>query len=155
MITRLLSSLALAVLAALSLLMLVGNAHTALAGGETTFDVQLIWGTDGEKPKDKPFREVDPKFKDKLKSVFKWKNYYEVNRQALSIPKDGQQRLRLSDKCDIQVQDLGNSRVEVRLFGEGRPVVKKAQPVAAGESIVLAGDLWNDTAWFVVLQRSK
>jgi hypothetical protein len=125
------------------------------AAGETQFQVQLIWGTDGEKPKDKPLKEVDPKFQDKLKGIFKWKNYYEVNRQSLALPKDGTQKAKLSDKCDIQLQDLGNSRVEIRLFGEGKPVVKKAQTVVPGEPIVLAGDSKNDTAWFVVLIRPK
>lgn len=155
MITRLLSFLSLGSLAICSSLLLVLGILQASAAGETVFQVQLIWGTDGEKPKDKPLKEVDVKFQDKLKGVFKWKNYFEVTRQPLTLPKEGLQKLKLSDKCDLQVQDLGNSRVEVRLFGEGKPVVKKAQSVAPGEMIILAGDSKNDTAWFVVLLRSK
>jgi hypothetical protein len=154
MITRLLSSLSLAALVTCSTLLLVAP-RQARAAGETVFQVQLIWGTDGEKPKDKPLKEVEAKCQDKLKTVFKWKNYYQVNHQVVAIPKDGQQRLRLSGKCEIEVQDLGNSRIELRLFGEGKPVVKKAQTVMPGEMIVLAGDSKNDTAWFVVLLRAK
>ncbi len=152
--TRLLSSRSLFLLITCALLPVVGIPK-ARAVGETVFQVQLIWGTDGEKPNNKPLKPVDPKFQEKLKGVFKWKNYFEVNHQPLTIPKDGQQRLKLSDKCEIEVEDLGNSRVEIRLFGEGRPVVKKAQAVALGETVVLAGDSKNDTAWFVVLVRAK
>jgi hypothetical protein len=123
----------------------------AYAAGEMNFQVQLIWGTDGERPKDKPLQEVDPKLQDKLKAVFKWKNYFDVAEKTLSIPKDGSQKLKLSDKCEIQVQDLGGSRIEIRLFGEGKFVVKKVQAVAPGEVIVLAGDGKDKTAWFVVL----
>src|ERR1041384_5706193 len=155
MIIRLLSSRSSGVLAACLSLVVVWGIITARAAGEMTFQVHLVWGTDGEKPKDKPLNPVDPKIEEKLKAVFKWKNYYEVNHQPLSLPKDGNQKLKLSDKCEIQVQDLSNSRVEVRLFGEGKPVVKKAQSLAPGEIILLGGESKNDTAWFVVLVRAK
>jgi hypothetical protein len=126
-----------------------------LAAGEAKFDVQLIWGTAGEKPKDQPLKEVDSKLQERFKGIFKWKNYYEVNRKPLSVPKAGSQKLKLSDKCEIQVQDVGSPRFEFRLFGEGNLVVKKVQSVVPGEAIVLAGDSKNDTAWFVVLSPSK
>ncbi len=155
MITRVLSSLSLGILAACFLQFTQFGLLPVRAAGETVFQVQLIWGTDGEKPKDKPLKEVDSKFQEKLKGIFKWKNYYEVNRQSIALAKDGSQKVKLSEKCDIQLKDLGNSRVEIHLFGEGKPVVKKAQTVVIGEPIVLAGDSKNDTAWFVVLVRPK
>jgi hypothetical protein len=129
--------------------------RTACAAGETTFQVQLIWGTNGEKPKDKPLKPVDPKLMERLRGVFKWKDYYEVNRKPLTLPKDGSQKLKMSDKCDIQVQDVGTGRIEIKLFGEGTLVVKKVQTVVPGEVIVLAGDSKDNTAWFVVLTPSK
>ena len=125
------------------------------AAADSNFQVQLIWGTNGEKPKDKPLKDVEPKLQERLKGVFKWNNYYEVSRKPLSVPKDASQKVKLSDKCDIQVQDVGANRVEIRLFGEGKLVVKKMQAVTPGEVIVLAGDSKDDTAWFVVLTPSK
>src|SRR5690242_8594926 len=108
------------------------------AAGESTFQVQLVWGTNGEKPKDKPLKDVDPKLQDKLKGLFKWGKYYEVSSKPLPVPKDNaSQKLKLSEKCEIQIQDLGNSRIEIRLFGEGKPVVKRTQPVVPGELIIL------------------
>jgi hypothetical protein len=130
-------------------------AEVAQAAGESNFQVQLIWGTNGEKPKDKPLKDVDPKLQERLKGVFKWKNYYEVSRKPLSVPKEASKKLTLSEKCEIQVQDVGSSRIEVRLFGEGHLVVKKVQTVNPGEVIVLAGDGKDDTAWFVVLNPTK
>lgn len=132
----------------------VGPAQT-LAAGDTVYQVQLIWGTNGEKPKDSHLKDVDPKLQEKLKGVFKWKNYFEVNSKPLTIPKEGAKRLKLSDKCEIEVEDLGKSRAEVRLFGEGKLVVKKAQSIIPGEMIVLAGNSEDDTAWFVVLEPAK
>jgi len=155
MIIRIASLSLIGLLAACLLQYVHWGVEQARAAGESVYQVQLIWGTDGEKPKDKPLKEVDPKFKEKLKGIFKWKNYYEVNRQSLALPNNGSQKLKLSDKCEIQLQDLGNSRIEIRLFCEGKPVVKKGQTVVPGEPIVLAGDGKDDTAWFVVLVRPK
>jgi hypothetical protein len=153
MIIRFLPSLMAAVLGCS---LLAGLPTVALATGDTRFDVLLVWGTNGERPKDKPLKEVDPKLQDKLKTVFKWKTYYEVTpRKPLSVPKEGGQKLKLSEKCEIQVQDVGNARVEIKLFGEGKLVVKKVQSVIAGEVIVLAGDSVDNTAWFVVLSPAK
>ncbi len=155
MITRSLS----AVWVAVALSVIIGTPgvglREALAAAETHYQVQLIWGTDSEKPKDKPLQEVDAKLQDKLKGIFKWKNYYEVSHKPVVVPKDGSQKVKLSDKCEIQVQDVGNSRAEIRLFGEGQLVVKKVQAVVPGEMIVLAGNSKDDTAWFVVLVPTK
>lgn len=125
------------------------------AAAEGGYLVQLIWGTNGEKPKDKPLKDVDAKVREKLKGIFKWNNYYEVNRGSVAVSKEGSPKLKLSDKCEIELQDLGASRIEIRLFGEGRPVVKHGQKVIPGELIVLAGDSKDDTAWFVVLTPPK
>jgi hypothetical protein len=153
---RILLSLAPVVVTCSLLLLSAGGALPARAAGETTFQIQLIWGTNGDKPKDKPLKDVDAKLQEKLKGVFKWKNYYEVSHNSLSVPKENSSaKLKLSEKCDIQVHDLGSSRIEVLLFGEGKPVVKRTQAVIPGEMIILAGDSKNDTAWFVVLVPPK
>lgn len=125
------------------------------ASAAENFHAQLVWGTNGEKPKDKPLKDVEPKLQDGLRGIFKWKNYYEVSHKSLSVPKDGAQKVKLSDKCEIQVQDVGSSRIEIRLFGEGVLVVKKIQSVVPGEPIVLGGFDKNDTAWFVVVTPPK
>src|SRR4051794_12614939 len=135
MITRRLPLLFHAVLG-VSLLLLTG-AYQANAA-ESLYQVRLVWGTNGEKPKDKPLKDVDAGLQEKLKGVFKWQNYYEVSQKGLAVPKEASSpKLKLSDKCEIQVQDLGASRIEVRLFGEGKPVVKRTQAVVAGEMIIL------------------
>jgi len=150
MITRFLSA---SLLGTLGLLICLA-AYPAGAPAELAFQAQLIWGTNGDKPADKPLKEVDAKLQESLKKIFKWKNYYEVKRAAVTTGKDSK-KVKLSDKCEIQVQDLGASRVEVRLFGEGNLVTKSTQPLVSGEPIVLGGFSKNDTAWFIVLTPSK
>jgi hypothetical protein len=125
------------------------------ATGELGLQAQLIWGTDGEKPKEPNLKDVDSATQDKLKKVFKWKNYYEVDKQEFKVPMSSKKRVRMSAKCEVEVENLGDSQVEVKLFGEGKMVVKKRQALKSGELLVLAGDDKNNTAWFVILTLSK
>jgi len=121
------------------------------APGEVSLRAVLIWGTDGAKPADRKLKEVEPQTKQKLKAVFKWRDYYEVDRQVFKVPISSKKRVRMSEKCEIEVENLGDSNLEVKLFGEGRMVVRKKQALPSGEVLVLAGEDKNDTAWFVVI----
>ena len=113
------------------------------------FDTQLIWGTNDKKPEDRDLKDVDAKLIDKLKAVFKWKNYYTVEKKALAVPLKGAGKVKLSDKCELELQDLGNMMFEVRLLGEGKLVKTMRQQITS--DLVIAGDDKNDTAWFVVI----
>ena len=114
---------------------------------------QLVWGTNKEKPDDPKLKEVDPSVAEKLRKVFKWKNYFEVKRQPFSVAVGSPKRVKMSDDCDIQVQNLGNSSIEVKLYGKGKLAVRKTQKISPSELLVLAGDDKDDTAWFVVLSQ--
>ncbi|PYK98548.1 MAG: hypothetical protein DME18_03340 [Verrucomicrobia bacterium] len=121
------------------------------APADLMLQAQLVWGTNNDKPDDPKLKDVDQKVKDKLRGVFKWKNYFEVNRQDFTLTASAPRKVKMSDLCEIEVQNLGNSSVELKLYGKGKMVVRKTQRIKSGELLVLAGDDKNDTAWFVVL----
>jgi len=124
------------------------------ASTELNLSAQLIWGTNNEKPDDPRLKEITPEVGEKLRGVFKWKNYFEVNRQNFKVNSPATKKVKMSEHCEIEVQNLGSSVVEVKLYGKGKLVVKKRQVFKTGELLVLAGDDKNDTAWFVVLTVS-
>lgn len=142
--------------ALLLLLAVLGAFHfPALAAdgkGELNFQLQLIWGTNDAKPPGKDLKEVEPRITEGFKGIFKWKNYFEVTRKNLAVPQNETKRIQMSDKCEVEVQNLGNSTVEVRLIGEGKPVNKVKQTISPGRLFSIAGGDKNDTAWFVVLK---
>jgi hypothetical protein len=144
MITRLFT------IALLALLFLPCLAQSR-AGQDIKLEARLVWGTDNEKPNDPNLKQLDNSLKDKLKGIFKWKNYFEVNHYKLAISQEAPKTQIMSPKCSIEVQNLGDSLIEVKLFGEGKMVLKKRQPIKPGQPIVLAGDEKNNNAWFVVL----
>ena len=125
------------------------------ATGDLHVQAQLVWGTDGDKPPDPDLKRLDEATRKKLGSVFKWKNYFEVDRQNFKVTLSTKKRVRLSPKCEVEVENLGDSQVEVKLFGEGKMVVKKRQVLKAGELLILAGDDKNQNAWFVIITPSS
>jgi hypothetical protein len=118
---------------------------------ELNLKAQLVWGTNNDKPDDPKLKEMDKSIGEKLRKVFKWKNYFEVNRQNFTAVAGTPKKVRMSDHCEIEVQNLGNSSIEVKLYGKGKLTVRKTQKIKRSELLVLAGDDKNDTAWFVVL----
>ena len=128
------------------------RALAAEGKADLKFEVQLIWGTNDAKPSDKGLKEVETKITEGLKGIFKWKNYFEVTRKRMDVGGGATQRLKMSDKCEVEVQSLGGSNVEIRLIGEGKCVNKVKQTISPGKLITIAGGDKNDTAWFVVLK---
>lgn len=127
-----------------------------LAGeSEVALSAQLVWATDGAKPTGKDLKEVDDVTRDKLRGVFRWKGYFEVSRKEFKVGSAAITRVRMSSKCEIEVERLGKETYEVKLFGEGKMVVKKRQSLTPGELLVLAGDDKDDTAWFVVIRLQQ
>jgi len=122
---------------------------------DLNLSAQLIWGTNNEKPDDPKLKEITREVGEKLRGVFKWKNYFEVSRQNFKVDSSATKKVKMSEHCEIEVQNLGSSAVEVKLYGKGKLVVKKRQVIKSGELLVLAGDDKNDTAWFVVLTLSN
>src|SRR5712671_6393683 len=92
---------------------------------DLTLQAQLVWGTNKEKPDDPKLKEVDPGVAEKLLKVFKWKNYFEVNRQHFAIAVGASKRIKMSDDCEIEVHNQGNSSIEVKLYGKGKLAVRK------------------------------
>ncbi len=119
--------------------------------------VQLVWGTDMSQPKATKYEPLDPLFQKKLARVFKWKNYFRIHEQKLTLsPADGQKRVKLSSKCEIEFRHADDSTLEIKLFGEGRWTKTVRQAIKAleqGELAVLAGDDKDNysDAWFVVI----
>jgi hypothetical protein len=122
---------------------------------EMQLKAQLIWGANQDKP-DKPYlKDVSPQLRGKLK-MLKWRNFFEVldpnyPTKSFKLPQGETKKLKLSARCEIEVTYLGDSKIRVELFGEGRSLNKTSQPMSPGQLLVLAGEDKNDTAWCVVL----
>src|SRR5437899_551907 len=108
------------------------------------FETLLVWGTNDKQPPDFKYKPVGPEVQKILKDLpLKWNHYFEVSRKAFDMPVAGTKRVPLSEKCEIEVKDLGHAKIEVKHFGKGQEVLKQSQVLPKGESLVIAGNAPN------------
>lgn len=117
---------------------------------------QLIWCTDQNKPEDdKSVKDVDDKLLNKLTklNIFKWKNFFEMDKQSFSLADLGSNITSLSHNCVIEVTHLGDCHFQVKLYGEGKLVQTIRHPLPKGEYLIIAGDIKkkSDEIWIVAL----
>lgn len=122
-----------------------------LQAAELKVESRLIWGTDDEKVSDPKVKPVDNATAEKFRKIFKWKHYFEVNRQTTNIPSRKNKKITLSPKCAIDIKELEGPKVEVTLFGEDKAVNKTTYPLSKGQSFTIAGECKNGSAWFVLI----
>jgi hypothetical protein len=124
--------------------------------GDLKFEAQLVWGTDDSKPPEgKSYKPVEPQIGERLSRLLKWKNYFEVRRMAFAVAPGTTTKAAVSQKCEVDVKDLGKGMVEVVFFGKGKEVARQKQSLPKGEMLVLGGDAPNATAWLVALRRME
>jgi hypothetical protein len=121
-------------------------------------EAQLVWGTNDGKSPDPKHKPVDADVRKKFENIpFKYTNYFEVNRQTLEVPVGGSQRKPMSKKCEIEIKDLGNDKIEVANFsqkdGQNKELGRGSHPLPKHEILILGGNAPNSNAWFVVLKR--
>ncbi len=127
----------------------VGLANVAAA--DTKLEVQLIWGTNGESSPDKNHKVLDPALSKKL-GMFKWKKYFTVNREEISLTSHGAQKIRLG-QCEVAIKQIEGSRYEINVFGKGKHVRKITEKITKEDSLAIAGDDKNDCAWIILIRE--
>ncbi|SRR6266436_7245682 len=118
-------------------------------------EVQLLWGTNDDQSPDKNHQPVDPDIKKILKDLpLKWSNYFLVNRKRFEVPPQATKKEPLSEKCAIEVKNLGNDSIEVTQYGKtGQQLWKGTQSLPKGQVLFLGGKAPNATSWLVLLKR--
>lgn len=141
-------------LTALCAILILAVAGTAARAAELKLEAQLIWASNqstSPNPKHKP---VGPEIKKKLESLpLKWSYFYEVNQKEFSVADAGTAKIELSGKCELEIRDLGDNKVEISLCGNGKVVWKGTQALPKKEILVLGGNAPGDSAWLVTIKR--
>ena len=123
-------------------------------GRPLKFEIQLLWGTNDPESPDPKHKPVDPEVAKKLKQLpLKWSHYFVVNKKSLQTTSDAEKKESLSEKCSVEIKDLGKSLFEITLIGKGEKVVKRTQSLPVGEMVVIGGNAPGETSWLVVIKR--
>lgn len=133
----------------------------AARGADLKIKAQLVWGTDAAAPEGEKFSPLDPKIRDKFLRQLRWKNYFVVKEMDSPVSTRESHQLKLSKKCQIEVREVADGNLEVRVFtvaadGQAKPVDVRLQSLdklRKGHVLVYGGDSkdnWDD-AWLVVV----
>ena len=128
-------------------------ANPAVQAENIKVEAKLIWGTNDEKSPHPMHKPVDEATAEKLRRVFKWKNYFLEKQETVDIPSRQTRTVRLSKDCEVEITELPSSPIQVKLIGKGKVVNKTTKPLVKGELFVLGGDDANQSAWFVVIEQ--
>src|SRR2546423_13810526 len=113
------------------LLLLAAGSFPAAGKGvdasSNTFYIQLIRGTDQERRQEASWKPVGPKLSQRLSPIFRWKKYWEVNCQPISVEMGKISRSRLSDLRQVEIELMNPSEMEIRLYLKGRLMEKSRQ----------------------------
>ncbi len=132
-------------------LVLVALMPAQVQAAELKVELKLIWGTNNNTPTPK-HKPVDEATAGKLRKIFKWTNYFEMNRVTGTVPSRGTNQFKMSKDCLIEIKELEGPKVEVKLIGEGKPVVQATHHLSKGETINLASECKDGSgAWFVLI----
>ena len=135
-----------------ALLLLVSGGFVAAQADSITVQARLVHGTSKEQ---KGKMEVPAAIKKKLARVFKWMHYYQLNSKLLNIADATTKTTKLSKTASIKVTNRKNGKIAVSLYSKGKMLVQKTQTIRPGSYMVLAGNAGTDSAWFIVLSKSK
>jgi len=121
---------------------------------QLTFYVQLIRGSDSDKPDDPACKPVGAKLGKILRGVFRWKSYCEVKRESVALTKDKVARLHLTPDREVELKLLDPPNTQIRLYHKGQMTRCSRQPINE-HMCILGGDSTSGDPWFVVVRRDK
>jgi len=120
----------------------------------STFYVQLIRGTDTERPPAPRSKHVGPKLAQTFGPVFRCKGYWEINRQQVALSPGQVTRVQLGNGRAAEI-DLRNPKArKVAAFDDGRLVDRTTIPKGEGMTII-GGKREDKSVWFIVVRRDK
>jgi hypothetical protein len=114
----------------------------------------LIWATNDESSPNPKHKEISPELDTKLRATpYKWKHYFEVHQTNVVLHSKELKKIEMSKHCLLEATNRNDGRIQLNLYGEGKPVSKHTEPLPPGQIVILSGPSKNDTGWLVLIQR--
>jgi hypothetical protein len=137
------------------LLLLTGTLPGWSAGAPTlTFYIQLVRGSDQDAPPEPQAQLIGDKLGQRLHGVFKWKNYWEIKREAVALKTGEKARKQMSPQHDVEIALTGPQEMTVSMYSNGKLTRKRKQSVETGFYIA-GGDKDDTQSWFIVVRRDN
>jgi len=138
----------------LAVLLLASGCHPAAKDSGTTFYLQLVRAGDGDVPPTSDSKPIGPKLRHKLQCAFKWKHYWEIKRDTVTVPQGGKVREHLNPEQAVEIELLDSDKVAVRVYSGGQLIRSRQQP-ADNAFCVTGGHSGGNQCWFIIVRRDE
>jgi hypothetical protein len=135
-------------------LCLAATIHCSAAEPGLIFYLQLVRGNDQSDPPTESAKPIGPLLSEKLSSVFKWKDYWELKRERILVKQGATIRKRLSPEHEVEVELPSPDTLRIRIFLNGRLTRTRTQPVREAFCIA-GGNEGPDQSWFIIVRRDE
>ncbi len=116
--------------------------------------VQLIRGTDSDRPPQAGARNVGPKLSETLRCALKWTNYWEICQREVEVLPGRTTRVRLNSDREVEIDLRKPGTRTVAAFQSGQLVDRTSTPL--GEAMSVIGAKRDEkSVWFIVVRRDK
>jgi hypothetical protein len=122
--------------------------------GPQTLYVQLIRGEDAAirpSPESKP---IGPKLSGKLSRCFRFQNYWEMNRKAITASPGKIIRVALNQTRAVEIDLTDRNNKRILAYKDGKPMGVTSIAANLGMAIT-GGDRGDNSAWFIVVRQDK
>jgi hypothetical protein len=116
------------------------------------YAIELIRGTDTDKQPEPGDREVGPELAATFRSVFKWKDYWQVTSCRATAVRGKVTRLRLNHERAVEIDLTCPGKRRIAALWKGAVVGRAICPVGEGLTLI-GGDRDQNSAWFIVVRR--
>ena len=119
-----------------------------------TFYVQLVRGSDVDAPQAPKARSIGPKLDRRLHDIFKWKNYWEIKREIVTLNAGTKIRKQMTAQRQVEISWPGSRDMVVSIYANGKLTRKRTQSVDAAFYIA-GGDNDISQPWFIIVRRDN
>jgi hypothetical protein len=117
-----------------------------------TYGVQLIRGTDTDHRPETGDRQVAPDLAARFRSVFKWKDYWQIASCEAKATPGKITRLRLNSERGVEIDLTHAGKRSIAALWKGSIVGRAICPSGEGLTLI-GGDRDQNSAWFIVVHR--
>src|SRR5215831_483223 len=103
--------------------------------GVVTYYVQLVRGTNGDKPPAPACQRAGPRLLATFRPVMKWKNYWEISCKSVTLEPGQTNRVRLGNGREVEIDLSIPKKRKVTAYQDGVVVDRTTSPLGALMSI--------------------
>lgn len=132
----------------------LSGCHSSAKDPAATFYLQLVRGSDIDKAPTSDSKPIGQKLRKKLQCAFKWKHYWEIKRDTVTVPLGHKVRQNMGSDQAVELELLSAEKVAVRIYSGGQLLRCREQPTT-GAFCISGGHSGENQSWFIVVRRDQ